>query len=254
MKLQNLNDDDLLFLRRVDDFAKATEKYKSPQFTRFISPHERVLFEQNADTSPFVTAMIWGGDTQCERCVIGFFPDFCEPLETLFPICALRVEAPQALEHREILGSVLGLGIERCLIGDIVMTKEKNAVLFCMDSIADFIRMNLVRVGRQKVRVETADLSEIVLSPKQTKEISGTVASLRLDSVVGLATGRSRTKAQEMIEASLVQKNWMTEENPSCIVSEGDIFSVRGVGRMRLSQVQGETKKGRIRIRIEQYI
>lgn len=253
MKLQNLSDEDRLFLSRTADLAKAAEKYKSPQFTKFISPHERTLFEQSGAVSPFVNVMAWGGAEECERSVIGFFPEFVEPIKELFPVRALCLEAPKELGHREILGSVLGLGIERCLIGDI-LPEEKEAILFCLDSIADFIRMNLTRVGRQKITVRETELSELVLKPKQTKEISGTVASLRMDSILGLALGKSRAKVQELIAAGMVQRNWMTEENPSRSVSEGDVFSARGFGRMKLTQVEGETKKGRIRIRIEQYI
>lgn len=253
MKLQNLSGDDRLFLRRIEDCAKATEKYKTAQFTKFVSPHECAVFRQFADISPFVLPLVWGGWEQAERCIIGFFPDFADPAEEHFPICALRITAMQEIGHREILGSVLGLGIERFLIGDI-LPQEKEAVLLCLDSIADFIQMNLTHVGRQKVSVQTINLSEMTLAPKQMKEISGTVASLRLDSVLGLAMGKSRTKAHDFIAAGLVQKNWLTEENPSCMVAEGDILSVRGMGRMKLSEVQGISKKGRIWVVIEQYI
>lgn len=240
-------------MRRTEDCAKAAEKYKTAQFTKFISPHECAVFRQFANISPFVSPLLWGGWEQAERCLLGFFPDFAEPLKEEFPLCALRLEATQEIGHREILGSVLGLGIERTLIGDI-LPEQNTAVLFCLDSIADFIRLNLTRIGRQKVSVERVDLAEIAIAPKQTKKIGGTVASLRLDSVIGLAIGKSRTKAHDLIAAGLVQRNWMTEENPSCLVAEGDVFSIRGLGRMKLSEVGGVSKKGRIWITMEQYI
>lgn len=240
-------------MRRTEDCSGAVQKYKSVQFTKFISPHEVAVFRQFANISPFVQPLIWGGWEQAERCVVGFFPDFAEPVSDAFPICGLRLESAQEIGHREILGSVLGLGIERSLIGDILPEKN-SAVLFCLDSIADFIRLNLTRIGRKKVSVERLDLAEIAIAPKKTKKIGGTVASLRLDSVIGLAVGKSRTKAHDLIVAGLVQRNWMTEENPSCLVAEGDVFSVRGMGRMKLSEVGGMSKKGRIWITMEQYI
>lgn len=253
MNYHSLTEEDRLLLSRMQDAARATEKYKSPQFTKFISPHERVVFECFGEVSPFVNTMVWGGTKDCERSVIGFFPDFTEPCEALFPVSALRICAPESLGHREVLGSVLGLGIERSLLGDI-FPQEDGAVLFCLESIGDFIRMNLSRVGRMHVAVQETDITKLHIAPKETREISGTVASLRLDSVLGLAVGKARAKAQEMIGAGLVQLNWTVEENPSCAVSEGDMLSARGFGRMKIVSVLGETKKGRIRIVIEQYI
>ncbi len=249
----SLTEEDRLFLRKADNGAEAADRYRSPQFTKFISPHERVVFEQFASVPPFVSYMVWGGTADCERTVIGFFPDYMEPCEALFPISALQVKAAQKLGHREVLGSVLGLGIERSLLGDI-LPEETGAVLFCLDSIADFIRLNLRRVGRQNVTTDRADLSELILAPRETKEICGTVSSLRLDSVLALALGKSRAKTQEMIGAGLVQHNWSEEESPDCPMAEGDIVSVRGFGRLKLNRVLGETKKGRIRITVLQYI
>lgn len=242
-----------MFLSRLEDLARAAEKYKSSQFTKFVSPHERVVFEQFLPASPFVSAMAWGGAQDCERCIIGFFPDFIEPCEALFPISALRIKAAGEPGHREVLGSVLGMGIERNLLGDIYPEPE-GAVLFCLDSISEFIRLNLSRIGRQRAHVEETEASALILAPRQTKEISGAVSSLRLDGVLSMAAGRSRAKTQEMIAAGRVEVNWTAEENPSCILKEGDMLSVRGFGRMRLAAVLGETKKGRIRIVIKQYI
>ncbi len=249
----SLTEEDHLFLSKASDCARAAEKYKTPQFTKFISPHERVVFEQFFERSPFVEQMVWGGFDDTERSIIGFFPDFIEPLEALFPISALQIKAREELGHRTVLGSVLGLGIERSLLGDI-FPQNDGAILFCLESIADFIRMNLSHVGRVGVTVCEADMSSLDIAPKKTKELSGTVASLRLDAVLGFAVGKSRAKTQDLISAGLVQHNWTVEENPSATVSEGDMLSVRGSGRMKVLSVAGETKKGRIRIVIEQYI
>ncbi|MBR5157882.1 MAG: RNA-binding protein [Clostridia bacterium] len=249
----SLTEEDHLFLSKAEDCARAAEKYKTPQFTKFISPHERVVFEQFFERSPFVEQMVCGGFNDAERSIIGFFPDFIEPVEALFPISVLRIKAHEELGHRTVLGSVLGLGIERSLLGDII-PQQDGAILFCVEPIADFIRMNLTRVGRVNVTVQEAELSSLNIAPKQTKEFSGTVASLRLDAVLGFAIGKSRAKTQDLISAGQVQLNWTACENPSESVAEGDMLSVRGMGRMKVISAGGETKKGRIRIVIEQYI
>ena len=248
-----LTEEDHLFIKKTEDCVRAVTKYKTPQFSKFISPHERAVFEQFADVSPFVTFKVWGGSSECERNIVGFFPDFIEPEEALFPVSALLIKSVTELGHRDVLGSVLGLGIERSLLGDI-FPREDGAVLFCLDTIADFISMNLKKVGNNSVKVSVTDASEVSIAPKKTKQISGTVASTRLDSIVGLATGKARAKSQDIIRAGLVQLNWCPEENPSTEVSEGDMLSVRGYGRMKIVTASGETKKGRIRVVIEQYI
>ncbi|MBQ3225753.1 MAG: RNA-binding protein [Clostridia bacterium] len=253
LSFHKLTEEDRLLLKRAEDCARAVTKYKTPQFTKFVSPHERVVFENFAEVSPFIKTMVWGGAPDCERSIIGFFPDFKEPGEALFPISAVRISAPEPLGHRDILGSVLGLGIERSLVGDIY-PEPTGAVLFCLDSISDFICMNLSRVGRVGITAELVSSDALFIAPKETKEISGTVASLRLDAVLGLATGKARAKVQALIDAGLVQVNWTVEDSASRIVCEGDILSVRGFGRMKLKTVGGESKKGRIWIVVEQYI
>ncbi len=253
LSFHKLTEEDRLLLKKTEDCARAVEKYKSPQFTKFISRHERVVFENFGNVSPFVRTMIWGGAEDTERNLIGLFPDFQEPGEALFPISAVKINAPEPLGHRAVLGSVLGLGIERSLLGDI-FPHDAGAVLFCLNSIGEFIAMNLTRVGRVGVTAEVVDVGTFSVGPKEKKEIGGTVSSLRLDAVLSMATGKARAKVQKMIAAGAVQVNWTIEENPSYAVSQGDVFSVRGFGRMQLSSVGGKSKKDRIWIVVEQYI
>ncbi len=253
MNFHELTEQDRLLLRRFEDLAQSADKYKSAQFTQFCDPHEGMVFQKFAAVPSWVNTMAWGGYGESERSVVGFFPDFLEPEPALFPVCALRISGLRGKSHREVLGSVLGLGISRGVTGDIIIDGD-TAVLFALEQVEDFLLMNLERIGRDRVSVECMAPEEVYIPPKAFEEISGTVASLRLDCVLGLGARLSRAKAYEAVASGLVQVNWSEADNPSMMVAEGDVISLRRFGRMQVAAVLGESKKGRMRVVIKKYI
>ena len=240
-----------LLLARLEDLEKGAERGKKPCFSRFLDPAGLALFQNHMH--PHTPFMVWGGHDDSERKIVGFFPDFMDPEKTTFPIRALRLVASEELEHRTVLGSVMGLGIERNLIGDIAM-EETGPVIFVCDSICDYLQMNLTKAGRLRLRVAEADLNDLCLLPRQFIEIGGTVASLRLDCVLGLFTGVSRSGAEELLKKEMVSLNHVVCTRGAVTVSEGDVLSVRRYGRAEVAEILGETKKGRIRINLKKYI
>ena len=152
-----------------------------------------------------------------------------------------------------MLGSLLGLGIKRQKIGDIIVKEDKCDILLHKD-VESYVLMNLFKVGKEKVRVNSIDLKDVIEPEIKYKDIFSTVASLRVDSVAAAGFGISRTKASELIKSGLLQINWEYTEDPSSEVKEGDVISLRGFGRIRLEEVRGNTKKGRISIHILRFI
>ena len=148
------------------------------------------------------------------------------------------------LTHRDVLGAVMGLGMERELVGDILLAPDATKII-CDAKIADFIMTNLTMIGAVGVKAQRGDLSEIAPRAERTKEIRATVASLRLDSIVAAGFGISRSRAADDIAADKVKLNWQSAASASKTIKEGDVLSMRGRGRVEVTEVRGQTKKGR---------
>lgn len=246
-----LQTDEKLLLARLEDLERGAEFGGYPHFSRFLDPGECALFSRHMH--PRIPYMLWGGYDDAERKILGFFPDYMEPTPSLFPIASLRLSASEKPEHRVVLGSLMGLGIERNLLGDIAM-EEHNAVIFSYDSISDYLCLNLTRAGRSHVTLTQVPVDELSILPKAWKPVCGTVASLRLDCVLGLLTGASRSTAEQMIHHEHVSVNHVVCTKSSCLLSQGDVLSVRRFGRAEVLEILGETKKGRMRIVLKKYI
>ena len=148
------------------------------------------------------------------------------------------------LSHRDVLGAVMGLGIERERIGDILPGPDAAKIL-CDAKITDFILDNLTMIGAVTVKAALGDMAEIAPRAERTKEIRATVASLRFDSIVAAGFGISRSRAADDIAADKVKLNWQSAVNASKTIRQGDVLSMRGRGRVEVTEVRGQTKKGR---------
>lgn len=169
------------------------------------------------------------------------------------PICVLRISIPKGspkLTHRDYMGSLLGLGIERHVTGDILV-REDGADAVVLSDMAEYIAQNLTSVGRASVSCEVLDITRLTVGQQLTKEIRDTVASLRLDSVCASAFRTARGKAQDAIKAGLVSVNGRQCLKPDTELSEGDRISCRGKGRAVIAEVGGRTRKDRITITLK---
>ena len=158
----------------------------------------------------------------------------------------------EKLTHRDYLGSLMGLGITRENIGDILV-EPSGAFIFVKREIADYIINNLEKIGRCGVKTIVCGCDEADIPKPKLREVNSTVSSLRIDAVLSAAAGISRGRAAEMIVQVLVSLNWEEINSTSKQVDEGDLISVRGIGRMRLERVGSLTRKGRIGITIVRF-
>lgn len=156
------------------------------------------------------------------------------------------------LSHRSILGSLMGLGIKRECIGDIVITDKKDCFFAVIEEISPFIKQELKQIG--KCPIDLIEYNETVTNIIKYETKTTFVTSLRLDSIVSCAISKSRGDAQELIMESLVTLNYRICQNNSEVLKEGDIFSVRHYGKYLLSHVGGKSKSGRIIIDISKRI
>lgn len=173
-------------------------------------------------------------------------------------LCALQITGSgyRALTHRDYLGSLLALGIERSVIGDIAVTDSNSAILFVKSAMADFLTTALERIGSDKVAVRPLSDDDARQTPdtRRWESISDTVASLRLDGIVAAAANLSRDKAKQLVTGGFVDVDFRPCEHPDTELVPGCYLSIRGHGRYLFSDVDGTSKKGRIRIKIKKLI
>lgn len=260
---------------RMEDFCLRADRGEVA-ISSFLSPRElyyatRYLERRGAWFFAF------GGYCGAERKRLYFVPDYVPLSEELLKnpdgelscvaalnnlgigaqICALRIVGSgyRVLTHRDFLGSLLGLGLERSVLGDVTVENEQGscATVFCEERIADFIEESLIRVANDKVKVCRLELSSYTPSKRLFAAISDTVASTRLDGVVAALCGCSREKARDAVVGGLVEINFEREERPDRTVTPPALISVRGVGRFRVLSLSDRTRKGRIRMEAEQF-
>jgi RNA-binding protein YlmH len=191
-----------------------------------------------------------GGFKDAER-VIPIFAEDPAPEQYLAAI-QLTFRPQDQLTHRDILGAVLGLGLERGVIGDIAVG-EGAAWLVCLKHIADFIAENLGKAGKTGLRAEKIPLSALPEASKTLREQRGTVASLRLDAVLAEAFHCSRGVAEELLAQGLVRLRHEECRRGDAKVREGDVVSARGKGRVKLLRAGEISRKGRIWVTIGHY-
>lgn len=248
----------LLFAKALDQ-AFFSMKRHAPAFTDFMDRAKCERFAERLRHTGMFQVALFGGVEDCERLMLGFLAQGEEPLQPeQFPIRTLRIRRKNRkfgqadLSHRDYLGSLLGLGIDRGKIGDILVAEEE-AACFVAEEIAPYICTALEQVSRTAVVAEECEGAEKAFAKKtETKRI--TVASLRLDAVAGEVFHLSRAKVQGLISAEKAAVNWTVVADAPRLLKEGDMVSLRGFGRFRVGGAGGRTKKDKIVLEIEQYI
>ena len=242
-------EDKLLFAKVLDKLASAQKK-RQPAHTDFIDPARCSAFMQTLMSKRRdVIIGAFGGWEDAERKMIGFFPQDDEDTAD-FPISPIAVtyneKFSKAPTHRDYLGAVLGLGLDRVKIGDICLSGT-GAVMYVSNEVADYIAETLNQVGRTAVKAKKTAQSEEETSglEKAGQEKRITVASLRLDGVLSAAFNLSRGKVAALIENEKVFINWKAAKKTQ-LVSEGDTLTIRGMGRVTVDAVEGRSKKDRV--------
>ena len=250
---QNAHSEDNEWLSRCEDFEQSVLKYKSVRFSHFVSPHEQAVFKTNYRLSPDVKVSFYGGSEDAERVILGFYPDFLELEPEEFPIAPLLISNIGDATHRDVLGSVLGLGIKREMIGDIYFDGD-SAVVMCEKTAKDYVLYNLKTIGRQKVEVTLCPEDKTYSLKHEFEMTRALVSSLRLDAVVAAICHMSRAEATKQIASENVNVNFKMESNPDKKIALKDVISVRHKGRFVVEDTPGETRKGRIILEVKKYI
>ena len=248
-----------LLLARVLDKLELAQDRGVPSHTGFLSPHERAVVEGLIRAEGWPRHLFFGGFADAERTVCAFLPDWLEEEDWLAgqeynPIRALRCTwTGGSLTHRDFLGSILGLGLDREKVGDLLVGDGVCDVLV-LEDVADFLLLHLEQAGRVHLKVSSISLEMVSPPPMQVRTIRDTVSSLRLDAVASSGFSISRGKAADLISSGKVQLNHQECLKPDRPVNEGDTLSCRGFGKCVVKEVGGPSKKGRIMIVLERYV
>lgn len=254
--LKSIDDSRLrLFVAKGLDRAEAACRRKEPYFSDFADPVSASRLRALAqDCFSELDIRLWGGYKDAERLMVGFFPEFCEeydfPIETVLISCGAY--GTERLSHRDLLGSVLGLGIERDRTGDIIL-RENEALIFVETYVADFVAANLEKVGRTRVGCAVTEDTERFTQAIGVNEIIKTAASERVDAVLSAGLGISRGKASDAVKAGKVFVNWQQITSSSKKLVPGDVVTLRGTGRLKILDFLGKTKKDRLKIKLIKY-
>jgi len=243
--------------RHLLDLRERAERYGTYTFSGFLSLAEQDELLRAAGPGPGAYLKLYGGFEGAERkiAVFGSEKDFGFPPE--YPVRAVRIDPVsekygEDLSHRDYLGAILALGIDRSLTGDIAVD-GKHALLICLDTALPFLLDNLREVRHTAVRLTEAPADIPDLKPKLT-ELRINVPSERLDCIVAGLTKLSRAKAEELFRRQLVFVNSRLIEDGSKKLKEGDVLNVRGFGKAIYRGIDGESKKGRLYVVLEKYI
>ena len=244
-------DADRSLIARLDELARRCERSGRPTYTRFLDPAQVEKAVWSAGRAG-VCVQTFGGYEDAERAVCRFFLDEMDAPEWPIGCLYARWDARYAsISHRDVLGALMGLGIARETIGDIVV-REGQVFLFALREVADYIVANLDKAGRATLRFQCAqELPEI--PPAAGRLFRDTVASLRLDAVLAAAYRLSRADAAAVIREGKVRVNFIEEMRPDAPLGPDALLSVRGLARVRLKAVEGPTRKGRIAIALFRY-
>lgn len=248
---------DELLKNRFLELANRSYNNNIYTFTDFLGLMEISTFHEMERECAFAGYTIYGGAEETERKVIRFGKPEALGYEEEFPIRALRIEPLMAkfsdeLGHRDFLGSLMNLGIERSTLGDIFV--EGNvAYLFCLDTISEYIMDNLTRIKHTSVRVSVVENPE-ELPPVKTEEMAVAVSTPRIDAVISRVYSLSRSESLELIQGERVFLNGRVCTDPGKNVDTGDAVSVRGYGRFRVREKGGTSRKGKQYINIERNV
>lgn len=247
--------------KRFLDLSRHAYEKNYPVFSDFLTPAEIEIL-LTLKQKLYGEYCLFGGYEDSERQMAVFFPDaFSMPeaeVKTIafFPIRILRFRPvnsrfAEKLTHRDALGACMGLGIGREKIGDLIL-KESEVYIFAQEAISEYLRENLRQMRKTSVYGEYTQ--EFEVPPPERLEMEATVASNRLDAVLMAMLHLSRSKTQELIKSGYIFVNSVTAYNGVKALHPGDIISARGYGKFIFDEEQGETRKGRVKIRFRKYV
>ncbi len=240
----------LINVRRLLDKIEIVLSKHIIQSTDFLDPYERRIAVSILNQFDEIAYCELGGIETAERKIIVLYPYYYKYDDQQYAINSLMIFGYiNKFTHRDFLGSILGLGINREKIGDILI-HDNYAQIVVKKEISDFILISLKKVGKENIKIKEIPRDSLKAMDLQYKDFVTTVSSLRVDAVISSALKLSRNDSQKLVNSGCVKVNWEPVEKIHKELEEGDMVSTRGYGRFILNSILGISKKGRVRINI----
>ncbi|MFK2824923.1 RNA-binding protein [Bacillus sp. B190/17] len=247
---QHFRPEEKEFIDQVLQWRREAAEMYVPKLTDFLDPREQEIVQSVVGTHNDAVVFFFGGTDPSERKRAYICPDYFAPKEKDFDIVLYELNYPDkfvTITHPQVLGSLMGLGLRRGKFGDI-LTDGQVIQFIAAKEVSSYIELNFHHVGKAAVTLRQIGYDQAIRQEEEWKEVSVTVSSLRLDAIITAFTKQSRQKAQAAIKGGLVKVNWKQQENPALECTEGDVLSIRGAGRVKISTIDGKTKKEKWRI------
>ena len=255
------------FSRRVEELCADSVRHACPRFLGFLTPEEQTAARTVAAAIGDVFVLPFGLTADAERVVLGFFPSdiYVTPEDggdlkeyrSWAQIAALEIRGSgyRVFTHRDVLGSILSLGVKRETVGDILLTDDGHTAYAAVSaSVADYLVTSLTRVANDKVHVSVIDENRLPAISRRYADMVLTLASVRLDALVAEIAKCSRDKAKGLLAAGKVSLNHAVVTACDKGFSEGDTVSVSGVGKFLVDGFLGLTAKERTRVVVRKYL
>lgn len=246
-------------LARVLDKLEQTRSRSIPSHTGFLSPAQQASVGELLAACGHPEHLFFGGYAGAERAICAFLPDWQSETDWLAqeerPVAAVEAGFPKnsGLTHRDFLGGLMGIGLTREKLGDILVGDGVCHILVLRETLP-IVLSQFSSAGRYRLTCSEAAVSQLRAAPVEVRAIRDTVATLRLDAVVASGFSLARSKAAALIQTGKVSVNHRECTKADKLVEAGDVFTCRGLGKCVLTAVLGQSRKGRTMIEMERYI
>lgn len=249
--------DEREFVERAAEWIENAARYHEQKLTDFLDPRQAYILSTLAAREPDVQIRLDGGSEHAERKRAFIAPDYADLSQEDMQLTVLEI-TPEGqrfteLEHGDYMGSLLGLGMKRDKIGDIHVLEDGCHTVVATE-IASYLNLNMNQVHRLHVMTSLLPIEQLRAAKQELQTMELSVASMRLDGIASDVYRLSRSKILVPIKAGRCKVNWKPEEDPSHALKEGDVVSVQGMGRFKVLELEGITKKGRYRVKIGKFV
>lgn len=247
---QHFKKEEISFVKTIDDLIHESASQYRPILTKFVNPRERYIISSLVNRWDGMYVSYFGGYNDAEMVRGLIYPEYFTPVEDDFSVELFEIKYPikfSHLSHSQILGTLIGAGLERYTLGDI-LTDGQRWQFFCAKEIAEYLALQITKIGKTKIRLQHINLRHIITSSNEWQERFITLSSFRLDNVISEGFNISRGDAKNLINHQDVHLNWVLNNHPDCVLDINDVISVRHHGRLKLKSKNGETKKGKYRV------
>ncbi|AMY05023.1 RNA-binding protein [Staphylococcus condimenti] len=231
------------------DKVNQAERNYAPVLTNFLDPREQYILEVIVGSYPELNLSFYGGNSDSERKRAMIAPEYFSPKEEDFELVLLELEYPEkfaTIDHRNVLGTLMSLSIERDQLGDIVVGDKIQFIL--TKNIESYIMLELKRIKNVPVKLHEVPMQDMIQSKENWTTHQATVSALRLDVVLKEMIRKSRSIAKQYIEKKRIKVNHTIIERPDFQLEPGDLLSIQGHGRARMTEIGPKTKKDKLRI------